>query len=128
MYTNERTPSIKHKTYQTAVRRLPDHHPSYQKLVKKLNIEDSGLHGENYYDQVASKLLSSTCLHLKTSLLTLFKETFQIDSIIITPNFILISEVKNMVGTLFFDKKGGSLTRILNDQKEYFTCPLFQVS
>ncbi|TFE03906.1 nuclease-related domain-containing protein [Jeotgalibacillus salarius] len=128
MYTNERFPSIKHQSYQAMIRRLPKSHPSYQRLLNKKSIEDSGLHGEMYFDQVASKLLSPTCLHLKNSLLTLFKETFQVDSIIITPYFILISEIKNMVGNLIFDKKGGSLTRMLNGQKEYFTCPLFQVS
>ncbi|TFE03923.1 nuclease-related domain-containing protein [Jeotgalibacillus salarius] len=128
MYSNTRLPSVKHQTFQALARRTHPQHHAYPQILQKLSIEDAGYHGEQYFDQVAAKLLSPHCSQLKNLLLSQFKETFQIDSIIITPNFILICEIKNMVGNLHFDQRGGTLTRVLNNQKEYFTCPIFQVS
>ncbi|KIL46598.1 hypothetical protein KP77_27250 [Jeotgalibacillus alimentarius] len=128
MNTNTRTPSIKQQTLQALVQRIPKHHPGYVRVLEQLSIEEAGLHGELYFDSVASKILTPQSAQLKNLTLTLFKETFQIDSIIVTPQFILITEIKNMVGNLYFNKKGGVLTRMSNGQTSYFTCPLFQVS
>ncbi|MBM7577764.1 nuclease-related domain-containing protein [Jeotgalibacillus terrae] len=128
MNTNTRVLSIKHLTLKALIQRIPEHHPGYGRVLEQLSIEEAGLHGELYFDSLASKILTPQSAQLKNLTLYLFKETFQIDSIIITPQFILITEIKNMVGNLHFDKKGGVLTRISNGQTAYFTCPLFQVS
>lgn len=128
MNTNIRPPSIKQQTLEALIRRIPEHHPGYKRAFELLSIEKAGLHGELYFDSLASKILTPQSAQLKNLTISLFKETFQIDSIILTPQFILITEIKNMIGNLHFDKKGGVLTRIMNGQREYYTCPLFQVS
>ena len=53
---------------------------------------------------------------------------FQIDTLLLSPHFILIIEVKNWAGTLFFDTKFHQLIRTLDDgREELLPDPLLQV-
>ncbi|MDH5163107.1 nuclease-related domain-containing protein [Heyndrickxia oleronia] len=54
-------------------------------------------------------------------------KTFQIDTLILTPSFILIIEVKNYSGILLFEKHSDQLIRIYQNKEEAFPNPIFQV-
>lgn len=52
---------------------------------------------------------------------------FQIDTLILSPFFILLIEVKNVTGTLYFDNIFHQLIRTVNGKEEGFPNPLLQV-
>ncbi|WP_197468174.1 nuclease-related domain-containing protein [Fictibacillus phosphorivorans] len=52
---------------------------------------------------------------------------FQMDTLVITPNFITILEIKNLTGHLFFDDKFSQLIRTYDGKKEAFSNPIEQV-
>nr|WP_285876798.1 nuclease-related domain-containing protein [Fictibacillus phosphorivorans] len=52
---------------------------------------------------------------------------FQIDTLLFTKKFLLLLEIKNYTGHIYFDDKFGQLVRKLNDKLDYFEDPLEQV-
>ncbi len=52
---------------------------------------------------------------------------FQLDTLLLSTSFILILEVKNIVGTLFFDTDFHQLIRTQDDQEEAFPDPHLQI-
>ena len=51
----------------------------------------------------------------------------QVDNLIITRNYILIVEVKNIIGTINFKTFPNQLIRTLNDEITAFACPITQL-
>ncbi|WP_091587080.1 nuclease-related domain-containing protein [Alteribacillus bidgolensis] len=56
------------------------------------------------------------------------KTFFQIDIFILTMNFCLILEVKNVAGTLYFNPFFHQLIRTVNDKEEGFPDPILQIN
>lgn len=52
---------------------------------------------------------------------------FQIDTLILSPNYLLIIETKNYQGTIYFDSDYNQLIRTLHDKEEALPSPLIQV-
>ncbi|MCF6410851.1 nuclease-related domain-containing protein [Pseudalkalibacillus salsuginis] len=52
---------------------------------------------------------------------------FQIDTLVISPSFFLIIEVKNIAGTLYFNNKKDQLIRTIEDKVEGLPDPFLQV-
>jgi hypothetical protein len=52
---------------------------------------------------------------------------FQIDSLIITPKYCLLIEVKNLIGNLYFDHQFNQVIRTRNGIEEAFPDPIIQV-
>lgn len=52
---------------------------------------------------------------------------FQLDSLIITPHYCLIIEVKNLIGNLYFDHQFNQVIRTRNGIEEAFPDPIIQV-
>ncbi|WP_227394265.1 nuclease-related domain-containing protein [Jeotgalibacillus aurantiacus] len=127
MHFTERNESLKYQELLALRRRLPEHHPSQHEIVKRIIPHEAGLHGEQYFDKITQPLLNPHCVNLRNITLFAFSEPIQIDSLFITPNFILICEIKNMVGSLFFDYKGGGMSRSISGVEEFFACPVTQV-
>jgi Nuclease-related domain len=55
------------------------------------------------------------------------KQYFQIDSLIITPKYCLLIEVKNLIGNLYFDHQFNQVIRTKNGIEEAFPDPIIQV-
>lgn len=51
---------------------------------------------------------------------------FQIDSLLLTPNVIIMLEVKNIKGTIFFNLPVKQMIRTLDGKEEAFPCPTIQ--
>ena len=83
-------------------RRLPQNHPKYQKIVNDWALYNSGYRGELALDYYLHRFNRSENFLLH-SLRLQHKQNFQIDTVILHPNFILLIEVKNLSGKVNFD-------------------------
>ncbi|MBR7554131.1 nuclease-related domain-containing protein [Allobacillus sp. GCM10007491] len=106
-------------------RRLPTTHPKYQKIFNDWALYNAGYRGElalDYYlhrfNQPENYMLHSLRLH--------HKQTFQIDTLILHPNFFLLIEVKNLSGKVNFDHGFGLMTRENNGHVQSFQDPIIQ--
>lgn len=113
---------------EALTRRLPINHQKQNKIIEDLAKRRAGYNGESslkYY----LDYLSSEKYHIFHSLrLHDGVHHFQMDFLILTPKFILIIEVKNYLGTLYFDPIFNQLIRQHNDKEETFQDPLLQIN
>lgn len=109
-------------------RRLIKGHPAKKDIEVELKRRWSGYQGElsiNYYlDFLPQK--DSFIFH-GLRLPNQFDKYFQIDTLILTPSFILIMEIKNLIGELLFDPIHKQLIQISNSGKEVYDDPVLQV-
>ncbi|MEH7235839.1 nuclease-related domain-containing protein [Bacillus sp. JJ1562] len=108
------------------IRRLKPDHPKIQQLQVELAKRKKGYRGElsiNYYLELID---TPEFLILHDIRLPDGKSFFQIDTLIITPHFILILEVKNMAGTLYFEDESNQMIRTLNNEEEGMPNPILQ--
>ncbi|SFL84721.1 nuclease-related domain-containing protein [Salibacterium qingdaonense] len=107
-------------------RRLPELHPKRDEVKQKYLRYAAGYRGEKAIDYHLSFLDPP---HLILHDLRLFSRTshFQMDTLLLTPTFTLIIEVKNLAGTLHFDEHRYQMTRRLHGEEEGFTDPRLQV-
>jgi len=73
--------------------------------LKQLQSDEKGFEGECYFDQLISNSPASTYLHLKDLLLQWHNTTFQIDSCLISPHKIFLSDIKNFEGEFYIEGK-----------------------
>lgn len=95
-------------------RTIPRELEVYQLLNSRKNLLDTerkhlyalqkGYEGELLFDELTSSIIKPECLLLNDLLLSLNKNTFQIDSLIIFPETIYIFEVKNFEGDYFYEQ------------------------
>ncbi|WP_158737949.1 nuclease-related domain-containing protein [Alteribacillus sp. YIM 98480] len=111
------------------LRRIPSGHPSRSKLEDELAKSYAGYRGEQSIDYYLSSLTKKTDLIFHDIRLPSKDKTyFQIDIFVLTTNFCIILEVKNIAGTLYFDPFFHQLIRTLNDKEEGFPDPILQMN
>ncbi|HEU5141363.1 MAG TPA: nuclease-related domain-containing protein, partial [Bacillales bacterium] len=109
------------------LRRLPPSHPKRPQIEKQLAKYNAGYRGERSIEYYLS-FLPEKQYHIFHDLrLTSGDHFFQLDTLLVSPSFILILEVKNISGTLHFDNTFHQLIRTIEDRKEGFNDPLLQV-
>ncbi|MFV8826553.1 nuclease-related domain-containing protein [Alkalihalobacterium sp. APHAB7] len=113
---------------EALLRRLAADHPKRPQIEKVLAKATAGFKGEKSIDYYLS-FLPEDQFHFLHGLRLLSSGTryFQMDTLILSPRFILILEVKNITGSLFFDKTHQQLIRKVKDREEAFPDPLLQV-
>lgn len=112
---------------EALLRRLPHSHPKYEKMKENYAKRTAGYKGEQSIDYSLSFLDEQKYFILHDVRLFDGTHYFQIDTLIFCKQFILILEVKNISGTLFFDTDFNQLIRILDDRREAFPDPLLQM-
>ncbi|MEH7384189.1 nuclease-related domain-containing protein [Bacillus sp. JJ1521] len=108
------------------IRRLAQDHPKIPEIQFELAKRKKGYRGElslNYYLDLIDK---SEFLILHDIRLQDGKTFFQIDTLMITPHFYLILEVKNIAGTLYFEDESNQMIRTLNNEEEGMSNPILQ--
>lgn len=109
------------------LRRIPQNHHKRKELQEQLRNHSSGFKGEqslNFF----YRYLPKNDLHLLRGIRILHDNYyFQMDTLIITPNFITFLEIKNIAGHLYFDDKFSQLIRTYEGKKEAFPNPIEQV-
>ncbi|MBU6080903.1 nuclease-related domain-containing protein [Allobacillus halotolerans] len=94
-------PTIYSLMLENLLRRLPKNHPNYSKVAERLSREKAGYHGEQRLDYSLSKLdFKHFTLH--DVRLPYHHTYFQIDTLIVTPRFLLAIEVKAYRGQVLF--------------------------
>ncbi|WP_170841010.1 nuclease-related domain-containing protein [Salibacterium halotolerans] len=125
----ERHVPWKIRKWEALLRRLPSAHPERTKLEEQLAMSRAGYRGETSMDYHLNFLPSHDCYVLHDLRLQGERDTyFQIDTLLITPHFLLILEIKNIAGTLYFDPSFQQMIRTLDDKEEAFPDPLLQLS
>ncbi|CAH0344764.1 nuclease-related domain-containing protein [Bacillus sp. CECT 9360] len=111
---------------QALLRRIPSNHQKVPIIRESLMKKLSGYKGENALDFPLG-LLSDKDLYIFHDLrLQDQSYFFQIDTLVITQNFLLILEVKNIAGTIYFDPNFHQLIRTQDGQESTFPDPLLQ--
>lgn len=95
--------------------RLPNHHASYEDIHLYHYQKKAGYGGEKRVDGYLKK--SSDKKKLIIGDLQLGPRSCQIDTLVLTPYFILILEVKNFSGKLVFDEKSFHMKQYNRDEK-----------
>ncbi|WP_394218384.1 nuclease-related domain-containing protein [Halobacillus trueperi] len=111
---------------QAIERRLPESHPQMPKVKEHLKTRLSGHKGELALNFPLSYL--SEHYHIFHHL-RLYDGThyFQIDCLILTDQWILIVEAKNIGGELFYNQRFNFLSRTWDDGPQTFSDPVLQV-
>jgi hypothetical protein len=124
-----RTVPLRIQIDEALLRRLPKNHPKRPVVKEDLWKRSAGYSGEENLDYHLKFLNSSTTYTVFHDIrLRNGQNYFQIDTLLLSSTFILIIEVKNLYGTLFFDKNFNQLIRTLNNKEEGFPNPISQVS
>ncbi|MGM0804487.1 MAG: nuclease-related domain-containing protein [Bacillota bacterium] len=129
MIIKKRTKPIKLFMFEALFRRLDLEHPKRQIASEVYAKSMAGYRGERSLDFPLS-FLSEQKYHIFHDLrLYDGSHYFQIDCLLLSSNFIVIIEVKNITGTLIFDSTFNQLIRI-NDNKDEraFSSPIVQVN
>jgi hypothetical protein len=113
---------------EALLRRLPANHYKREVIKGDLLKRKAGFRGEQSLDYYFSFLSDEDFYFLHDLRLPYRHHFFQIDTLILTSYFLLIIEVKNISGTLLFDRTFNQLIRTKGDKTEGFADPISQVS
>jgi hypothetical protein len=110
---------------QALICRTPPIHPKIPIMNGNLSKRLSGYKGETYLDYPLSFLSEKDyyILYLHDS-----THYFQFDSFVISTNFMIIPEVKNIAGEIYFDPILHQLIRTLDGKETVFEDPIVQIS
>ncbi|CAM3477509.1 nuclease-related domain-containing protein [Cytobacillus oceanisediminis] len=124
MTLNKRTSPDFIQSLQALLRRLPGNHPKRALIEKDLAKRKAGYRGEEAVEYFIKSLTEFTVIH--DIRLYSGTEFFQIDTLLLSPSFILILEIKNISGTIFFDPTFNQLIQTKQDNEKGFLDPLIQ--
>ncbi|MCG1022777.1 nuclease-related domain-containing protein [Sutcliffiella horikoshii] len=113
----EREYSMKIQVLQALIRRLRPNHPSLPIIKKDLGMAMAGYRGEESIDYYLGILpeMEHDIIVFHDLRLPYNNKYFQLDTLLISPTFYLILEVKNMIGILQFDPAFQQLIQIINE-------------
>ncbi len=114
---------------EALLRRIELDHPARMEIERSLRSIKSGDWGERSLDYYTSFLnMEDYVICQGLRLLSSNNYHFQIDTLLLHSNFILILEVKNMAGTLKFDTKYNQLIQEVGGREEVYKDPIQQVN
>ncbi|ANX13666.1 hypothetical protein ABE41_016780 [Fictibacillus arsenicus] len=109
------------------LKRLPFNQPKRKEVDEYLARQMAGLRGEQSMDYFYRYLPQEKIEFLHNIRILHQEYYFQMDTLIITPNFILILEIKNIAGHIYFDNLYSQVIRLHDGKKESFDDPIQQV-
>ena len=113
---------------QRLYQRLPESHHMKAHIQSKMLAAKAGIIGEQTIEHIFEKYQFPFNYRVLHDVSLTMNGRFQIDTIFITPNSILVLECKNIVGELTFENEPACLSRKLeNHQIEIFESPEVQV-
>ncbi|MDG4657136.1 nuclease-related domain-containing protein [Ectobacillus antri] len=127
MIKKERKPPLKLQKLEALLRRLPASHPKYKEVEVELAKSRAGYKGELSLDYHINCFASPQHLIFHDLRLPYKQYFFQMDTLLVTPSYLLILEVKNISGTLFLDHQFNQLIRNQNGEEHVFADPILQV-
>ncbi|MDM5200438.1 nuclease-related domain-containing protein [Fictibacillus enclensis] len=127
MIVKERKMPLILRKMEALLRRIPDYHPKRKDIEVRFSKYMGGYRGEESLDYPLGFLPNKESYILHDLRLWDGARYFQIDTLIITPAFILVLEVKNFLGMLVFDQEFSQLICLSEEKEESFPDPLLQV-
>lgn len=110
---------------EALLRRLPKNHPKYTLIGSDLAKRWAGYHGEKSI-QYPLSFLKDDFLIFYGLRLPHGDYHFQIDTLILSPFFVLLLEIKHISGTLFFDHSFDQLVQTYNEKERSLPNPILQ--
>jgi ribosomal protein L37AE/L43A len=113
---------------EALLRRLPKDHPKRNTIEKDYMKFNSGFIGEKKIDYFLDLLPEKEySIFHNVRLKNEENRYFQIDTLLITNKYILLLEVKNILGNIIFEKDFNQFIRIQGQSEEAFPNPLLQI-
>lgn len=128
MFAKERKIPIRIEQNEALIRNLNRHHSKIPLVEQDLKRRNAGYNGEKSIDYHLSFLDSQKYMIFNDLKLPLTPHHFQIDSLLFTPFYTLILEIKNISGTLTIDSEFNQLTRNFNGIETGFSDPITQAN
>lgn len=130
MFIKPIKPPLSIQVLEALVRRLSPMHPRIDDIKEELRITKAGYRGEQSLDYFLGALSSKKYTIFHDLRLPFTPNTepyyFQIDILLVCSTHLLILEVKNYAGTLFFDREFSQLIQTKNNIEKSFTDPISQ--
>ncbi|RNA67767.1 nuclease-related domain-containing protein [Alteribacter keqinensis] len=130
MIRKPRKPTLELATLEATAPRFPITHPNYSNFMRDLGMIKSGYKGEQSVDYYLRNIATSPTSHLYHNLRMYSNlSPFQLDTLLVTPNYLLIMEIKNWGGeTLEFIGETHQVKQTFYDgRKEMHDDPILQV-
>lgn len=118
---------IKLKFLQALLRRLPINHPKRSLVEAEFSKCRAGYQGEQSLEFFLLLLPEEDNLIFHNLRLMNHSYFFQIDFLLLSSKFILLLEVKNIAGELFFDNDFHQLIRTIDGKSNAFDDPIIQL-
>jgi hypothetical protein len=113
---------------QALYKRLPESHPQKVLIDKKIGMKTAGIRGESKLVKVFENYTFLDEIYILHDLSFYSTGLAQIDCLILTPNFAMILEVKNIAGEMSFLAGTGQISRVLETgQIDHFESPMVQI-
>ncbi|CAM3966655.1 nuclease-related domain-containing protein [Alkalicoccus chagannorensis] len=113
---------------QAAVRRLPSEHPARPAVEQELYRTSSGDYGERRMDYYYQFLPDEvTLLHQVQLPSPITSSSFQMDTLLLHPQFTAILEIKHQRGSLHLMPETGQMKQLSSGEVYGYTCPVQQV-
>ncbi|QST00629.1 NERD domain-containing protein [Pontibacillus sp. ALD_SL1] len=113
---------------EALLRRLPKNHPKRDTIEKDINKRWAGYRGEQALDYFLGFLPFSTYRIFHDLRLSVYGKSFQVDTLILTPQVGFLIEVKNLAGVITVDDESGQFTVVKNGITKRYQNPLAQVN
>jgi hypothetical protein len=111
---------------EALIRRLPKNHPKQSILQGDYNKRMAGYWGEKRLDEFIDGIPHFPFYILRDLSLNVRGVLFQIDTLLLSPFFVVILESKNIAGNLLFDTAFNQLIRTSDNKEEAFEDPILQ--
>jgi hypothetical protein len=126
LFAKDRVKPVKIDQIEALLRELDDNHPKVPLIEQDLRKRKAGFNGEKAVDYQLSFLTDKKYMIFNDLKLPLTPHHFQIDSLLFTPYYTLILEIKNISGTLTIDSEFYQLTKEYNGVVTGFSDPITQ--
>ncbi|MBV7507048.1 NERD domain-containing protein [Bacillus sp. sid0103] len=126
MVIKERTKPLILLILEALLRRLPYSHQKYQQIVEEHGRRLAGYLGEKSLDYYYRELPYQKYMILHDLNLPDGDYNCQIDTLLLTPEFALAIDVKNMAGKLIFDTENEQFIQINNGTEKGYPDPIAQ--
>jgi hypothetical protein len=128
LFAKARVLPLKLEQNEALLRNLDDNHLKVPVIEQDLKKRKAGFNGEKSVDYHLSFLDHKKYMIFNDLKLPLAPHHFQIDSLLFTPSYTLLLEIKNISGTLTIDSEFNQLTKNYNGIVTGFSNPITQAN
>ncbi|WP_342560776.1 nuclease-related domain-containing protein [Psychrobacillus sp. FSL W7-1457] len=117
------------EVYKRSIHRLPNQHSLTPLLENRIYSLEAGYAGETYVDNFLKQIpFSKHYAILKDLHLPISDSSYlQLDTIILTPKYLALLEIKNIRGKISFQRNPEQLIREIDGETTAFKCPEQQI-